>query len=253
MTPSHLRRPGRNTLAYFLSSPAGGHDLPCVMFLGGFRSDMSGSKALAIEAHCRARGQGFVRFDYSGHGISEGRFEEGCIGQWFEDARDILDQVVPPGDVLLVGSSMGGWISLLLFLERPERIKGLVGIAAAPDFTISIERALSEAQRQEVEHQGFVEAPSAYGPPYIITKKLIEDGRARCVLNRTHSVNIPITLLHGRLDQDVPWQTAEHITRQFQGPKTRIVYIEDGEHRLSRPEDIDRICAEVAAMSDCVK
>lgn len=252
MSPRHLHRPGRDTLAYHYFPAVEGCRLPCVMFLGGFRSDMSGSKALALEAHCRARGQGFVRFDYSGHGVSEGRFAEGCIGQWFADARDILDQVVP-GDVVLVGSSMGGWISLLLLLERPERVKGLVGIAAAPDFTVAIERELSDAQRQEVEEQGFVEVPSAYGPPYVITKKLIVDGRERCVLSREHPIAVPVTLLHGRLDQDVPWQTAEDIARQFQGPQTRIVYVEDGEHRLSRPEDLDLICAEVAAMSDCVQ
>ncbi len=252
MSPRHLHRPGRDTLAYHYSSAAEGCRLPCVMFLGGFRSDMSGSKALALEAHCRGRGQGFVRFDYSGHGVSEGRFAEGCIGQWFADARDILDQVAP-GDVVLVGSSMGGWISLLLLLERSERVKGLVGIAAAPDFTVAIERELSDAQRQEVEDQGFVEVPSAYGPPYVITKKLIADGRERCVLSRVHPIAVPVTLLHGRLDQDVPWQTAEDIARQFQGPQTRIVYVEDGEHRLSRPEDLERICAEVAAMGDCVQ
>ncbi len=251
MSPRHLHRPGRDTLAYHYTPAVEGCRLPCVMFLGGFRSDMSGSKALALEAHCRARGQGFVRFDYSGHGVSEGRFAEGCIGQWFADARDILDQVVP-GDVVLVGSSMGGWISLLLLLERPERVKGLVGIAAAPDFTVAIERELSDAQRQEVEEQGFVEVPSAYGPPYVISRRLIEDGRERCVLSREHPIAVPVTLLHGRLDQDVPWQTAEDIARQFQGPQTRIVYVEDGEHRLSRPEDLDLICAEVAAMGDFV-
>lgn len=141
---------------------------------------------------------------------------------------------------------------MLLLLERPERVKGLVGIAAAPDFTVAIERALSDAQRQEVEEQGFVEVPSAYGPPYVISRRLIEDGRERCVLSREHPIAVPVTLLHGRLDQDVPWQTAEDIARQFQGPQTRIVYVEDGEHRLSRPEDLDLICAEVAAMGDFV-
>lgn len=253
MNPKHLHRPEQDTLAYFFSPAAAGSVLPCVMFLGGFRSDMSGSKALALEADCKKRGQAFVRFDYSGHGISEGRFEEGCIGQWFADARDILDQVVPPGDVVLVGSSMGGWISLLLLLERKERVKGLVGIAAAPDFTLAIEQALTEAQRLEIEHQGFVEAPSAYGPPYIITKKLIADGRERSVLNRQHKVDVPMTLVHGRLDQDVPWRTAEEIQRKFEGPQTRILYVEDGEHRLSRPEDLALICAEVEAVSEAVR
>lgn len=252
MKPQYLERSGRDRLAYFYT-PAderGGH-LPCVMFLGGFRSDMSGSKAFYLERSCIERGQAYLRFDYSGHGVSGGRFEDGCIGQWRDDARDMLDQVAQ-GGVILVGSSMGGWISLLLLLERAERVKGLVGIAAAADFTLSIEKELSPEQRQEVDTQGFIEVPSAYGDPYIITKKLIEDGRKQCLLNRVHRVRAPITLIHGKLDKDVPWQTAEAIKAHFEGPQARILYVEDGEHRLSRPEDLELIAEEVRKMNDLI-
>lgn len=248
-TPIYLERAGRGRLAC-VYSPASGvrAGLPAAMFLGGFRSDMGGSKALYLEESCRMRGQQFVRFDYTGHGLSAGRFEEGCIGDWRDDARDVLDQVVQ-GPVVLVGSSMGGWISLLLLLERTERIRGVVGIAAAPDFTRTIEGAFTPAQRQDIETQGFIEAPSAYGDPYMITRRLIEDGRRQCVLDRTHRVRAPMTLIHGKLDADVPWETAEAIKSRFEGPQTKILYIEDGEHRLSRPEDLALIAAEVEAMS----
>lgn len=250
--PSYLERPGRGRLAYFYSPAQGdGAGLPCVMFLGGFRSDMGGSKALYLEESCRARGQGFVRFDYTGHGLSDARFEDGCIGEWRDDARDILDRVVP-GPVVLVGSSMGGWISLLLLLERAERVTGVIGIAAAPDFTLSIESELQPAQRAEVEARGIIAVPSAYGEPYIITRKLIEDGRKQCVLNRTHRIGAPMTLIHGKRDADVPWQAAEAIKTHFEGPQTRILYVEDGEHRLSRPEDLALIAREVEAMSRAV-
>lgn len=247
--PSYLERPGRGRLAYFHSPAHGaGADLPCVLFLGGFRSDMGGSKALYLEESCRARGQGFIRFDYAGHGLSEESFEDGCIGEWRDDARDILDRVAP-GPVILVGSSMGGWISLLLLIERAERIKGVVGIAAAPDFTLSIESELQPEQRAEVEAHGIIAVPSAYGEPYIITRKLIEDGRKQCVLNRMHRIGVPLTLIHGKRDADVPWQAAEAIKTHFEGPQTKIIYVEDGEHRLSRPEDLALIAGEVEAIS----
>ncbi|MCB1591840.1 MAG: alpha/beta hydrolase [Alphaproteobacteria bacterium] len=247
--PKILKRDGQDELAYFYSEGNGaGVDLPCVMFLGGFRSDMAGSKALHLEASCRARGQAYLRFDYSGHGLSQGRFEEGCIGQWRDDARDILDMIVK-GPVVLVGSSMGGWIALLLLLERAERVAGVVGIAAAPDFTLSIEGELSTAMRNDLEAKGFAAIPSAYGDPYVITKRLIEDGRKQQVLNRTHRIGAPITLVHGKLDADVPWQVAEAIRTRFVGSRMQIIYIEDGEHRLSRPEDLDLIAREVEAVS----
>lgn len=250
--PSMLKRGERDDLAYvYTQAGECGAHLPTVMFLGGFRSDMSGSKALYLEEDCRARGQAFVRFDYSGHGLSGGRFENGCIGQWRDDARDILDTIVK-GPVLLVGSSMGGWISLLLLLERADRVLGFMGIAAAPDFTLSIEAELSEEQRQEVEGKGIILVPSAYGDPYVITRRLLENGREQCVLNRERAVNAPMTLIHGKQDADVPWQTAEAIRQQFKTKKTRIIYVEDGEHRLSRPEDLALIAGEVRALSGAV-
>jgi len=173
-------------------------ELPTVMFLGGYRSDMAGTKALYLEEQCRARGQGYVRFDYSGHGESGGKFEDGMIGVWKDDALAVLDQVIDGGQVVLVGSSMGGWIALLLALERPQQLAGLCGIAAAPDFTRTMyEEEFDEAQRQMLDEQGFIHMPNDYSDePYLITKNAMKDS-------------------------DV-----------------KVLLIESGDHRLSRPEDL---------------
>lgn len=234
-----LNRPGHPPLAY-VATPGRS---PTVLFLTGFRSDMTGGKALHLERHCAARGQAYLRFDYSGHGASGGRFEEGSIGVWADDALAMLDGVVE-GPGVLVGSSMGGWIMLLAALARPERVKGLVGIAAAPDFTEDLTRpGLTGAQREALESQGVVHLPSAYGPPTPITRHLLEDGSRHLVLRGSLPIRCPVHLLHGQQDPDVPWATSLRLAAALESPAVTVELVKDGDHRLSREEDLRRITA----------
>jgi pimeloyl-ACP methyl ester carboxylesterase len=243
MQPAVLSNRRGQKLAYVKTPPQEtAKAMPWVVFLGGFKSDMTGTKAIFLEQHCRARGIGFVRFDYTGHGASEGRFEDGTISQWTEDAQDILDNIVD-GDAVLVGSSMGGWIALNLLLRNPERIRGVVGIAAAPDFTQGIEPRMTPEQLQEFYQKGKISAPSAYGEPYVYTRALIEDGRKNLLLDRQHNITVPLLLLQGMLDDAVPWETALRIRKKFHGPMTDVIIIEDGDHRLSRPQDLESLAA----------
>ncbi|MGH1404750.1 MAG: alpha/beta hydrolase [Alphaproteobacteria bacterium] len=239
MTISYFQTKRNYKIAYKKSE--GRHEqsaLPTVVFLGGFKSDMTGTKAVYLEEECKKRGQGFVRFDYFGHGESEGDFVDGTIGRWLEDAADILDNIVQ-GKIILVGSSMGGWISLLLLMRQTQRIHAFVGIAAAPDFTKEIEAELSDAQKQEMMETGLVKVPNDYSDdPYIFTRALIEDGRNRCVLDKTHQVDVPMVLLQGRCDTSVPWKKALRIKEHVQSPEAEIIFIDDGDHRLSRPQDL---------------
>jgi pimeloyl-ACP methyl ester carboxylesterase len=220
------------------------------MFLTGFMSDMTGSKALALESWCRAEGRAFVRFDYQGHGASSGAFRDGSIGLWAEDALAVLDQVAK-GPQILVGSSMGGWIMLLAALARPERVKGLAGIAAAPDFTQSlIWRDMTPEQRADMERQGFFEVPSQYGEqPYVITRHLIEDGRKRLLLGQTIAIQAPVRLIHGLDDPDVPWQTALDLQDKLASKDVEVTLVKGGGHRLSEPQDLDRLVATVARLA----
>ena len=223
---------------YMRATPDGAH-LPPVLFLGGFKSDMMGTKALFLKENCAERGQAFLRFDYSGHGQSKGRFEDGTIGLWTAQAMEMLG-LLPAGWCILVGSSMGGWIALSLLLRAPERVAGVIGIAAAPDFTQSIEPRMTPAQHAEMARHGYIAVASSYGAePYIYTKALIEDGRAHVLLDRVHSIGVPLILLQGRKDDAVPWQTAENIKLAFPGPRTEIIYREAGDHRLSGPDDLE--------------
>lgn len=230
-----LKRKAVPDLAY--SYYKGQEALPTIMFLGGFASDMAGTKASFLEEQCKAREQSYIRFDYSGHGQSKGEFEEGCISHWAEDAADILDECTS-GPVIVVGSSMGGWISLLLALSRPDRIKALVGIAAAPDFTAWIERDMNDMQRMDLEQDGFFSMSSDYESPYIITKKLINDGKNYLLLGKPIKLDMPIRLLQGKKDKDVPWKTAEQIKEQVTGDDVEVLYSEKGDHSLSSPEDL---------------
>ncbi len=247
-----LKRPGKADIAYrFTPASAAGRHLPPLMFLGGFRSDMTGKKATFFEAQCMARGQAFLRFDYSGHGQSSGVFKDGCISDWYNDAYDIWKHLGLNRPVL-AGSSMGGWICLLLAVRHPLSVHGLLGIAAAPDFTISIwDEKLSPAQKQAVERDGFITEPSAYSDePTIITRRLIEDGRDNNqVLNRVHDLSIPMRLVQGMEDPDVPWQTVQRIERAFPKADLEIVMIEDGDHSLSRPEDLEILDREIRSLS----
>lgn len=232
---------GRGQKLAYVSYAGDDQSLPTLMFLGGFRSDMQGTKALFLEEKCRARGQPFIRFDYTGHGESDGLFEEGTIGQWKDDALCVLDTLVQ-GDVVLVGSSMGGWISLLLLLERSDRIQGAVGIAAAPDFTKEIEERLSAEQKDIMVREGCIEVPNDYSDdPYVFTRDLIVDGADYSLLDGSYSIDVPLILVQGKQDADVSWKKALKIQEVFKGHQTDVVFVADGDHRLSKPAELDII------------
>jgi len=211
---------------------------PTVVFLPGFRSDMTGDKATALAAFCGERGQALLRFDYSGHGASGGRFEDGTIGGWTDDALAVIDRLTE-GPLVLVGASMGGWIALLAAIARPDRVAALIGIAAAPDFTEAlIWQAMSFEQRATLMRNGILEQPSRYGDPDPITRALIEDGRTRLLLNAPIALDCPVRLLHGQDDPDVPWEMALRIAEQVTSRDVQVMLVKDGDHRLSRPQDL---------------
>jgi len=215
---------------------------PGVVFLGGFRSDMEGSKALTLRDHCAAQGRAFLRFDYSGHGTSAGRFEDGTIGQWAADALAVLDALTE-GPQILVGSSMGGWIALLLARARAERVAGFIGIAPAPDFTETLMwPAFNENQRATIMAEGVLHLPSQYGEPTPITRALIEDGRRHNVLEAPIVIDGPVRILQGMADPDVPWRHALRLMHVLAGGDARLILVKDGDHRLSRPEDLRLLC-----------
>jgi pimeloyl-ACP methyl ester carboxylesterase len=224
-----------------------GHD-PTIVFLPGFRSDMTGDKATALAAFCAERGLAMLRFDYSGHGASSGDFLDGTIGAWAADALAAIDALTT-GKLILVGSSMGGWIALLTALARPERMADLVGIAAAPDFTQRLMwDAMAPPERAVLERDGVLHVPSQYGDPTPITMALIEDGAKHQVLTGRIPIHCPVRLLHGQADPDVPWELALEITRQVETPDARVILVKDGDHRLSRSADLALLRQTVAAL-----
>ena len=243
--PAMLTAPDGATIAY-RQSPGKG---PGVMFLTGFKSDMTGEKALALEALCQVEGRAFVRFDYTGHGESSGLFTDGTIGRWTDDALLVLDRIAD-GPQVLVGSSMGGWIALLAARKRPTRVAGLVGIAAAPDFTEDlIHAALDPASRNRLARDGQLALPSAYGPePTIITRALIEEGRNHLLLGGPIAIDVPVRLIHGMQDMDVPWETTARIAERLTATDVEIALVKNGGHRLSEPADLDRLRAIVGAL-----
>ncbi|MEM7171137.1 MAG: alpha/beta hydrolase [Pseudomonadota bacterium] len=236
-----LPRDGGHQVAYHRQSAAKGRLGPGLVFLGGFMSDMSGTKAIALEAYAADRGCAFLRFDYLGHGLSSGAFEEGTIGRWKDDALAALDHLTD-GPQVLVGSSMGGWISLLVARERPERVAGLVGIAAAPDFTQAMWRGFNPGQRNQLMNEGRLEQPSDYSDePYIITRDLIEDGRKNLLLDGPIPISCPVRLLQGQKDEAVPWETAQKISDALASDDVEVTIVKGGDHRLSEPHDLDRL------------
>lgn len=210
---------------------------PGVVFLGGFNSDMTGTKAEALSDLCAATGRAFLRFDYSGHGASGGRFEDGTIGRWLADAEAVVTALTE-GPQILVGSSMGGWIALLLALRHPGRVAGLVGIAAAPDFTARIEALLPAEIRAILDRDGVWHRPSQYGAPYPITRALLEEGRAHLVTGAPIPIAAPVRLLHGQQDPDVPWELSLKLAASLTGGDVQVILVKDGDHRLSRPADL---------------
>ncbi|MEX2449867.1 MAG: alpha/beta hydrolase [Rhodospirillales bacterium] len=216
---------------------------PGVVFLTGFKSDMTGEKAMGLEDFCRRRGQAFLRFDYFGHGDSSGRFDDGTIGRWADDAVFAIDRLTE-GPLVLVGSSMGGWLMLLAALQRPDRIAGLVGIAAAPDFTQDlIEDALTPEQKAILESTGTVTVPNAYDPadPFIVRQDFIDEGRNHLLLDTAIAIDCPVRLLHGINDEDVPYATSLRLAENLRTDDVEITLIKNGDHRLSTPTDITRL------------
>jgi len=224
-----LDTPQGRRIAYHKSGQTG----PTVVFLGGLKSDMEGTKAIHLEEWAKARGQSFLRFDYSGHGESSGTFEEGCIGDWHEDTVAAVTALTD-GPLVIVGSSMGGWQALLLAKAMPERIAGMVTIAAAPDFTEdSYWAGFDAAQRAELEDKGYVELPSDYMEPYRISKRMIEDGRKRLVLRSPLQLNFPVWFLQGTEDSAVSGEVALRLIEHAEGDDIQLLMVKGKDHRFS--------------------
>jgi pimeloyl-ACP methyl ester carboxylesterase len=226
--PAFFDTPQGRRLAYHRSAGQG----PWVVFLGGLKSDMEGTKALHLEAWARARGRAFLRFDYSGHGQSSGTFEEGCIGDWADDTAAIIEALTD-GPVVPVGSSMGGWQALLL-PRRIDRVVGMVTIAAAPDFTEDgYWASFTEAQKAELAARGRIELPSDYMEPYIVTQRMIEDGRQNLVLRSPLDLPFPVRCLQGTADTAVSTATALRLLDHATSPDMRLTLVKDADHRFS--------------------
>ncbi|QUJ77119.1 alpha/beta hydrolase [Sulfitobacter albidus] len=224
-----LDTPQGRRLAYHRTDGTG----PCVVFLGGLKSDMMGTKAVHLEDWARATGRAFLRFDYSGHGSSSGTFEEGCIGDWHRDTLAAVEALTE-GAIVPVGSSMGGWQALLLARALPERVAGLVTIAAAPDFTEDGWWAGFDAeQRAQIETTGRVELPSDYMEPYVVTKRMIEDGRDHLVLRDALDLPFPVRMLQGTADTAVTGETANRLLAHANSPDMQLLLVKDADHRFS--------------------
>jgi pimeloyl-ACP methyl ester carboxylesterase len=236
-------RPDRPAIAYDYRPGRG----PVLMFLPGYMSDMTGSKALALDQWAAGQGRAMLRLDYAGCGASEGRFEDQTLADWRDDVLALIDHVVA-GPVLLVGSSMGGWLMLLAALARPDRIVGLVGIAAAPDFT---EWGFDAAARGALVRDGRIVEPSGYGDAaYVTTRAFWDSGQAARLLNDGIAIDAPVRLLHGQADPDVPCAIALRLAAALRSADVQTLLIKDGDHRLSRPQDIALLIATVARLLD---
>lgn len=227
--PQFLETPQGRRLAYHRLDGDG----PCVVFLGGLKSDMQGTKAVFLEDWARRQGRAFLRFDYSGHGESSGDFSDGCIGDWAQDSLAAVTALTD-GPIVPVGSSMGGWQALLLAREMPERIAGLVTIAAAPDFTEDgYWASFTDAQKQQLDAEGQVELPSDYMEPYVITRRMIDDGRNQLVLRSPLNLPFPTRFLQGTADTAVSVATAVRLLEHAQGPDMELKLVKDADHRFS--------------------
>ncbi len=230
------------TLAYHKTEGRG----PGVVFLGGFMSDMTGTKAVYLEDWARREGRAFLRFDYSGHGESSGEFADGCIGDWADDALEAVSHLTE-GPQILVGSSMGGWIALLLARRIPQRIAGLIGIAAAPDFTEdSMWPGLSDNQRQEILEQGHTLLPNDYdSTPYTLTRRLFEEGRSHLVLRSPLALPFPVRLVQGTADEAVETSVPLCLMEHANCPDLRLTLVKDADHRFSTEDCLALITSSI--------
>ena len=236
--PSFLSLPDGGRVAYrFLPGRT-----PTVVFLCGYASEMSGTKTRYLHGVCAEAGHAYLRFDYRGRGASSGRFEDGTIGSWTDDACAVIEAVTR-GPLVLVGSSMGGWIMLLVARRLPERVRALVGVAAAPDFTEDgMWPRIPESEREMLATRGVIHVPSEYSDdPYPITLRLIEDGRERLQLRDRIPLDCPVRLIHGYRDEDVPWRTSLRLAARLRSSDVTVEIVGDGDHRLSRDEDLARL------------
>jgi pimeloyl-ACP methyl ester carboxylesterase len=217
---------------------------PALVFLPGYASDMAGSKALALDEWAARTGRAMLRFDYSGCGESEGQFEDGTLGLWRDDALAVIDAVTN-GPLVLVGSSMGGWIGLLVAEARPERVAAFVGIAAAPDFT---DWGFSQEDKMKLLGEGRLDRPSEYGAPLVTTRGFWQSGEGLRMLHREIAIDRPVRLLHGQRDPDVPWHHSTHLAGKLRSADVQTILVKDGDHRLSRPQDLGLLLATVASL-----
>ncbi len=235
-TPHFLDLPNGKRIAHHKSAGSG----PGVLFLGGFRSDMTGIKAVSLEQWCRKQGRAFIRFDYSGHGQSSGRFETGTIGEWLGDTLAVIDQLAE-GPQILVGSSLGGWLSLLAAIARPQRAHALITLACATDFTRRLLLPMfTDAQRAQLRNEGCVLIPCDYADqqPYPITRQLVDEGENHLLLDRPIPIHCPVRMFHGMQDPDVPWDFSRRTCEQLESTDATLTLIKQGDHRLSEPGDL---------------
>lgn len=243
--PAWLARADGARLAY-RHQPGKG---PTLVFLSGYMSDMQGSKALALEAWAIREGRAMLRLDYSGCGESEGVFEDGTLDIWRDDVLLMIDRLIR-GPVVLVGSSMGGWLALLVARALPSQVVGMIGIASAPDFT---DWGFSDAEKGQLQKHGHLERASEYGPgPMITTRAFWESGKANRLLQSQITIHCPVRLIHGQRDSDVPWQISLDIAAQLRSADVQTLLIKDGDHRLSRAQDIAVILQTVQDLLEAI-
>lgn len=244
--PEFLSTHGGESIAYHHSDGKS----PGVLFCPGFNSDMQGNKALALETWCGEHGRQFTRFDYYGHGESSGQVEAGTIGRWRDDTLAVLTRITR-GPQLIVGSSMGGWMMLLVAIAAPERVAGLVGLAAAPDFTRSLrDRLVDMGEEGRLQRCGYVDLPSDYddGRPYRISHRLLEEGDRHLLLESGIPIRVPVRLIHGQCDADIPWQHSLRIAARLENDDVEVHLVKQGDHRLSSAQDLRRLLATVASL-----
>jgi pimeloyl-ACP methyl ester carboxylesterase len=243
--PEFLALPDGSSIAYRHLS---GRE-PGIIFCSGFNSNMQGTKALALEQWASEQGRQFTRFDYFGHGDSSGSVEQGCIGRWRDDTVAVLDRVTS-GKQLMVGSSMGGWLMLLVAQARPDRVCGLLGLAAAPDFTARLRANLSPEQHSQLVDKGYTDLPNCYddGEPYRISRHLVEEGEAHLLLGGPIPIDLPVRLIQGQKDEDVPWRLALELADGLTSQDVEVQLVKAGDHRLSEPQDLTRLLATVRQM-----